>query len=374
MTMYRKQVLYAAVAVLAAASLAQAAQGAKTLGIGQDAPDFQLPGVDGKWYRLGAFAGADVLVIVFTCNHCPTAQAYEDRLKKIVADYRNKGTVLVAISPNDPLAVRLDELGYSDMGDSFEDMKIRAKDMEYNFPYLYDGENQKVTQSYGPVRTPHVFVFDKQRKLRYEGGIDDAEKPGLVKSRHARNAIEALLKGNKVPTERTRTIGCSIKWADKRESARQSLAMWAQETVSVEMIDAEGIRELVRNDSGKLRVINVWTSWSGPSIEQLAEFVTANRMYRRREFEMITISADSPSRKGAVLSLLKKQQASCRNYLFDSQDQYQLMTALDRDLLGGVPYTLLIKPGGEIIYRRLGTVDPLELKKAIVGYLGRHYK
>ena len=89
---------------------------------------------------------------------------------------------------------------------------------------------------------------------------------------------------------------------------------------------------------------------------------------------MITISADSPSRKGVVLSLLKKQHASCRNCLFDSQDQYQLMTALDRDLLGGVPYTLLIKPGGEIIYRRLGAVDPLELKKAIVGYLGRYYK
>ncbi|MHC4354374.1 MAG: redoxin domain-containing protein, partial [Planctomycetota bacterium] len=312
--------------------------------------------------------------IVFTCNHCPTAQAYEERIKKLTADYRNKGVMVVAISPNDPKAVRLDELGYSDMGDSFDDMRIRAKDMEYNFPYLYDGENQKVTQSYGPARTPHVFIFDKQRKLRYEGGIDDAEKPGLVKSRDARNAIEALLKGRKVPAERTRTIGCSIKWSDKREAARQSLAMWARERVAVEMIDAKGVKELVKNDSGKLRVINVWASWSGPSVEQLAEFVTANRMYRRREFEMITISADSPSRKKAVLSLLKKQQASCRNYLFDSHDQYQLMTALDRDLLGGVPYTILIKPGGEIIYRRLGTVDPLELKKAIVGYLGRYYK
>lgn len=375
MTMYGKQVLCVAAVVFTTAGLVSSApQGTRTLGIGDKAPDFRLPGVDGKWYRLGDFAGADVLVIVFTCNHCPTAQAYEERIMKLAADYQNKGVVLVAISPNDPLAVRLDELGYSDMGDSFDDMRIRAKDMEYNFTYLYDGENQKVTQSYGPARTPHVFIFDKQRKLRYEGGIDDAEKPELVKSRDARNAIEALLKGREVPAERTRTIGCSIKWADKQESARQSLAMWAQESVAVEMIDAKDVEKLVKNDSGKLRVINVWASWSGPSIEQLAEFVTANRMYRKREFEMITISADSPGRKGAVLSLLKKQQASCRNYLFDSQDQYQLMTALDRDLLGGVPYTILIKPGGEIIYRRLGTVDPLELKKAIVGYLGRYYK
>ena len=375
MIMYKKQVWCVAAVVFVMAGLAWSVPpGTRTLEIGNKAPDFRLPGVDGKWYRLGDFAAADVLVVVFTCNHCPTAQAYEDRMKKLTADYRNKGVAVVAISPNDPKAVRLNELGYSDMGDSFDDMRIRAKDMEYNFPYLYDGENQKVTQSYGPVRTPHVFIFDKQRKLRYEGGIDDAEKPAVVKSHDARNAIEALLKGREVPAERTQTIGCSIKWADKRESAKQSLAMWAQESVAVEMIDARGVKELVSNDSGKLRVINVWASWSGPSVEQLAEFVTVNRMYRKREFEMITICVDSPSRKAAVLSLLRKQQASCRNYLFDSQDQYQLMAALDKELLGGVPYTILIKPGGEVIYRRLGVVDPLELKKAIVGYLGRYYK
>ena len=375
MTNCRKQIFAMSSILFIAAGLAWSAQqGTRTLGIGNKAPDFRLPGVDGKWYRLGDFAGVDVLVVVFTCNHCPTAQVYEDRIKRIAADYRNKGVAMVAISPNDPKAVRLDELGYSDMGDSFEDMKIRARDMEYNFPYLYDGEDQKVSISYGPVCTPHVFVFDRQRKLRYEGGIDDAEKPGLVKSQDARNAIEALLKGGKVPVERTPSRGCSIKWSDKRESAKQSLENWARESVAVEMIDAKGVKELVKNDSGKLRVINVWASWSGPSTEQLAEFVTANRMYRKREFEMITISADSPSRVNSVLSLLKKQQASCRNYLFDSQDQYELMTSLDKDLLGGVPYTILVEPGGEIIYRQLGTVEPLELKKAIVGYVGRYYK
>ncbi|UCF15729.1 MAG: redoxin domain-containing protein [Phycisphaerales bacterium] len=375
MIMCKKNALAVATAAFTMAALVSgASQKVETLEIGEKAPDFSLPSVDGRMYSLADFAEADILVVVFTCNHCPTAQAYEDRIKRIAADYRNKGAALVAISPNDPKAVRLDELGYSDMGDSFEDMKIRAEDMEYNFPYLYDGENQKVSRAYGPARTPHVFIFDKQRRLRYQGGIDDAEKPELARSHDARNAIEALLKDRKVPAQRTRTIGCSIKWSDKREAARKSLERWEQESVAVEMIDAKGIKQLVKNDSGKLRVINVWASWSGPSVEQLAEFVTANRMYRKREFEMITVSADSPSRKDRVLSLLKKQQASCRNYLFDSQDQYQLMSALDKDLLGGVPYTILVKPGGQVIYRQLGKVDPLELKKAIVGYLGRYYK
>jgi len=375
MIMYKKQIFVLAAAVLVVAGLGLAApEEIKTLGIGDKAPDFDLAAVSGRRYKLADFDRAEILVIVFTCNHCPTAQAYEERIKKLAADYRNKGVVLIAISPNDPKAVRLDELGYSDMGDSFEDMKIRAKDMSYNFPYLYDGDEQKVSRSYGPQRTPHVFIFDKRRRLRYEGRIDDAEKPGLVKSRDVRNAIEALLKGGKVPAEKTRTIGCSIKWSSKRESAKQAFENWALEKVDLATIDAENIKELVRNDSPKLRVINVWASWSGPSVEQLAEFVAADRMYRRREFELITISIDSPGRRGDVLSILKKQQASCTNYLFDSQDVYQAMTALDNKLLGGVPYTILVRPGGEVIYRRVGTVDPLELKQAIVGYLGRYYK
>jgi len=375
MSKYSRNILTVVAAVLFMAGLGfSASEKIETLRIGQKAPDFNLPGVDGRSYRLADFAEADILVIIFTCNHCPTAQAYEERIKKLAADYKNKGVAVVAISPNDPRAVRLDELGYSDMGDSLEDMKIRAKDMRYNFPYLYDGDNQKVSLAYGPARTPHVFIFDKQRKLRYVGRIDDSEKPKLVKSSDARNAIDALLKGRKVPVETTGTIGCSIKWSSKRESAKQSFERWARESVAVEMADAKTIKELVKNDSGKLRLVNVWVSWSGPSVKQLQEFVTMNRMYRRRDFELITISADSPKRKNRVISSLKKQQVSCKNYLFDSEDEYQLMAAVDKDLLGGIPYTILIQPGGKVIYRRVGIIEPLELKKTIVGYVGRYYK
>jgi len=375
MSKYGKQVLVVVVSVLFMAGLGfSASEKVQTLRIGQQAPDFNLPGVDGRNYKLADFSDADVLVIIFTCNHCPTAQAYEERIKKLAADYKNKGVALVAISANDPKAVRLDELGYSDMSDSFEEMKIRARDMGYNFPYLYDGDNQRVSLAYGPARTPHVFIFDRQRELRYVGRVDDSEKPKLVKSEDARNAIEALLKGRKVPVETTGTIGCSIKWASKRSSVTQSFERWAKESVAVETADAKSIKELVKNDSGKLRLVNVWASWSGPSVKQLQEFVTMNRMYRRRDFELITISADSPGRRNSVLSSLKKQQVSCKNYLFNSEDEYQLMAAVDKDLLGGIPYTILIQPGGKVIYRRVGIIEPLELKKAIVGYVGRHYK
>ena len=375
MSKCRQSISAAAAVVLFMAGLGWSAiSRPRTLEIGARAPDFNLPGVDGRHYKLASFTKANILVVIFTCNHCPTAQAYEERIKKLAADYKSKGVALVAISPNDPKAVRLDELGYSDMSDSLEEMKIRAKDKKFKFPYLYDGDKQKVSRAYGPVTTPHVFIFDKERKLRYVGRIDDSERPERVKSRDARNAIDALLSGKNVPVERTRTFGCSIKWSTKREYVKKAFEQWAKEAVSVEMIDANGIKELVKNDSGKLRLVNVWATWCGPCVVELDEFVSINRMYRGRDFEMITISADSPKSKERALSFLKAKQASCRNYLFGSEDKYELMEAVDKESLGGVPYMLLIKPGGEIIYRRLGLINPLELKKVIVGYLGRTYK
>ena len=151
-------------AIVWIADVAEAAQ-PTMLEIGATAPDFSLPGIDGKTYSLADFKDAHVLVVVFTCNHCPTAQAYEERIKQLAADYKDRGVAVVAIQPNDPAAVRLDELGYTDLSDSLEDMKIRAEDHHFNFPYLYDGETQATARAYGPVATPHVFIFDRDRKL-----------------------------------------------------------------------------------------------------------------------------------------------------------------------------------------------------------------
>jgi thiol-disulfide isomerase/thioredoxin len=154
-----------------------AADEPKPLPIGSSAPDFSLPGVDGKTYTLESFKNAKVLVVIFICNHCPTSQAYEGRVKKLTSDYAPKGVSVVAINPNNPSSLRLDELGYSDVGDSFEEMKIRAKDKAFNFPYLYDGATEVTSRKFGPVCTPHVFIFDGDRKLRYEGRVDDTENP-----------------------------------------------------------------------------------------------------------------------------------------------------------------------------------------------------
>jgi len=303
----------------------------------------------------------------------PRPRPTRKRIKRLAEDYRDKDAALVAVSPNDPLAVRLDELGYSDMGDSFEDMKIRAEDKQFNFPYLYDGETQEVSRAYGPVATPHVFIFGRQRKLSYNGRVDDSENPARITSSDAAKAIEALLAGKPVPVEKTKSFGCSIKWADKRGPAKKALERWAAEEVSVEMIDEGGIRALIANDTENLRLVNVWATWCGPCVVEFPELVAINRMYRNREFETVTISADFPDNKAKVLTFLKKQQASCSNYLFDSENKYKLLEAVDPEWAGPLPYTLLIEPGGKIIFRHAGAIDPLEVKKAVVGHLGRFY-
>ncbi|MEJ7617055.1 MAG: redoxin domain-containing protein [Pyrinomonadaceae bacterium] len=137
----------------------------ETLALGAPAPAFALRGVDGRIHRLRSFACARVLVVVFTCNHCPTAQAYEERLKQLSTDYRTQSVALVAISPNDNKSVRLDELGYTDLGDSLAEMKIRARDRKFNFLACTTATRNR-SRAYGPQAKPHAFVFDAARKLR----------------------------------------------------------------------------------------------------------------------------------------------------------------------------------------------------------------
>jgi peroxiredoxin len=346
--------------------------GLKTLEIGAQAPDFRLPGVDGKTYSLKDFEGSKVLAVIFTCNHCPTAQAYEARIAKFYDDYRDKGVALVAISPNDAAAVRLDELGYTDLGDSFEDMKLRAKHSRIAYPYLYDGDTQKTSIAYGVLATPHVYIFDEARKLRYVGRFDDSEVKA-VKSHDARNAVEALLAGKTVPVEKTRVFGCSTKWSDKRADAAKSLARWDAEPVTLEAIDDAGVAKLVKNEGKDLLLVNLWATWCGPCVAELPEFVTMNRMYRKRNFKLVTISMDEPEKKDEALKVLTANHVALKNYLLHTKDRDHFAEAFDKEWPGPLPYTLLIAPGGKVLYRKTGAIDPLEVKRAVVDYLGRTY-
>ena len=349
----------------------------ETLAIGSKAPDFNLPGVDGKNYTLAGFKDAKVLVIAFICNHCPTAQAYEERLIKLTSDYADKGVKLVAINPNNPGSLRYDELGWSDVGDSFDDMKVRASEKHFNFPYLYDGEPGIVSRKYGPVSTPHIFIFDKDRILRYNGRVDDMENPHKVPhSSDARNAIDALLNNKEVPLAVTKVFGCSVKWSEKKDWMAKAKTRWANEVVSIDTIGISGVADIVKNNSDKLRLITVWATGCDPCTAGFADLVILSRIYEQRDFEFISISTDKSENKEKSFEFLKSKQSSGTNYLLTEDNKYRLIGAIDQQWQGALPYTLLVEPGGKIVYSKQGAIDREKLRKIIFNdpLIGRLYK
>jgi thiol-disulfide isomerase/thioredoxin len=345
---------------------AAASEHPSPLAIGSTAPDFKLTGIDGKTYTLASFKSSKVLAVVFTAVHCPTAEVYEQRLKQLVTDYQPKNVAFAVIQPNNAKALRLDEMGYTDLGDSVEDMKTRAEHRQFNFPFLYDGETQEVSKQYGPVATPHIFIFDSDRKLRYQGRIDSNPREPLAKVPDARNALDAVLAGTQVPVEKTPAVGCSVKWLDKAPSHDAEQAGFAKEPVPLEKISPDGMKELRQNNTGKTLLVNFWATWCAPCVEEFPDLQNTWRMYRRRPFQMVTVTINYPDEEKAVRTFLESQHASTRNLIPSTMDPSDVVQAFDPDWNGGVPYSVVIAPGGKVLYRSSGRIEILKARRAIL--------
>jgi thiol-disulfide isomerase/thioredoxin len=173
----------------------------------------------------------------------------------------------------------------------------------------------------------------------------------------------------------TKVFGCSTKWKEKNDWVKKESEDWAKKPVTVEMIDEAGIRDLIKNKSDKLRLINIWATWCGPCVTEYPEFIIMQKMYGHRDFEFISISADDPAKKDKVLKFLKEKQSAVKNYLFSVDDKYKLIEAVDPNWQGALPYTILVEPGGKIVYAKQSTIDPLIMRKTIVEnkMMGRIY-
>jgi thiol-disulfide isomerase/thioredoxin len=349
------------------------------LKIGSQAPDFNLPGVDGKSHSLKDYASSKVLVVIFSCNHCPVAQMYEKRIKQLVTDYQGRGVAVVVIMGNDAKAERLSELGYTDVGDSFADMKARAAYRSLNYPYLYDGVTQAVALKYGPTATPHAFIFDQQRILRYEGRIDSNQREQLAAKHEARDAVDALLAGKPVAVTDTPAVGCSTKWAYKSTSVENEIAQFNERPATLDLISADQLKTLRQNaGTDKLLLVNVWATWCGPCVEEFPELQTMVRMYANRPLNIVTLSINNPDEKQLVSAFLQKQHAFNKNYLFNSNDAADAVKVFGTGWEGGAPYTVLIGTKGEVLYRTQGEMNVLDVRRAILKnvaddlYIGQH--
>jgi thiol-disulfide isomerase/thioredoxin len=340
-----------------------------TLKIGAPAPDFALPGIDGRTHRLADYADSPILAIAFISNHCPASQLYEERLKAIVRDYSARGVKLIAVAPNGPQAVAPRELNYSMVDDSFESMKVHAAYREFPFPYLYDGETQQISHQYGPKVTPHIFVFDKERKLRYEGRIDDHMRGTNIKSNDARNALDALIAGRPVPVEHTAVFGCSTKWNSAIAGKQREMNEWRAKPVTLETVSLEELKTLRTNPTGKTLMINFWATWCGPCQVEYPELLTSYLWYRSRDFEFVSVSLNTPEERPAVERFLKEHHSAIRNLIIDTDDVYAVQAAFDPTWESGVPFTIVLAPDGREIYRVEGEADVLALRRRILGNL-----
>ena len=369
--------------------------------IGAAAPDFSgIVGIDDKPHGLADFKDAKLVVLVFTCNHCPVAQAYEDRLVALQKDYRPKGVQVVAVNVNNMPADRLDE------------MKKRAKQMEFNFPYLYDS-TQKIGHDYHATVTPHVFVLDQQRKIAYMGAVDDSQQAGQVKKHYLRDALDALLAGKKaaagsdpairlrnpirmtdqvlVPTLRVGTRFPTLRvdreslWCVSR-TVQWLLALAACLLLTgcpasppsaagppLRTIDAPGLARLLDQHRGQVVLVDFWATWCGPCVKLFPHTVELERRFRDRGLAVITVSLDDPADGPAVRKFLDQNGATTENYLSSYGVGPEAMTAFGiAD--GALPHVRIYDAEGRL--RKTFTsggrmIDPKEIESAVEGVLKR---
>jgi peroxiredoxin len=349
------------------------------LKVGAQAPDFNLPGIDGKTHSLKDYSSSKVLVVIFNCDHCPIASMYEKRIKQLVTDYGDRSVAIVVIMGNDPQAIHLSEKGHTDLGDTLPEMKLRAAYRHFNYPYLYDGDTQAVALKYGPTATPHAFIFDQQRILRYEGRIDSNAREELASKHEVRDAIDALLAGQPVKVQDTPAVGCSTKWAYKEAGAKAEVAEGEQKPVTVEMADAEQLTTLRKNvGTNKLLLVNFWATWCAPCMEEFPELQKMVRMYAKRDVQIVTVSINTPDEKPFVVKFLQEQHAINTNLLFSGADSADAVKAFGTDWHGGVPYTVLIGMNGQVLYKTQGGMNALDVRRALLKnlpddhYVGQH--
>ena len=365
--------MFKAVGLVFIAAASIAAETHPILPIGSGAPDFALTGTDGDIHRLSDYAASPILAVVFTCNHCPIAQMYEKRIEKLASDYKQRGVALVAIEPNDPNALRIDELDSSDTSDTLDEMKIRVAYKHLTYTYLYDGDTQHVTRAYGPQATPHIFIFDEQRKLRYEGRIDDSYRIELVKTQDARNAIEALLAHRDVPVKHTGAMGCSTKWSEKSADRVAALKKIEEQPVTVDLVSKTDLAKLRTNPSHQMMLVDFWATWCGSCVAEFADIEDTLRMYSDRDLSLVTVSVNMPDEQAGVLRFLQKKHATSRNLLFSSTDTVGMQQAFDPSWDSAVPYTVLLSADGKVLYKQMGTVDILELRRTILANVASEY-
>ncbi len=331
-------------------------------------PEFLLLGVSDKYYEKNDFSKSGNLGIVFLSNHCRISQKFQDYLvdlKKIMDSTDNDFFV---VSPNNESAIDPDDQAYSDLGDSFLEMKTRAKHKNYNFPYLYDGERQELTNALNVKITPSAFVFNKDRKLIYFGRIGVHEK---VKSINELDFYKALMR-DKLETTLIKTplFGTKVRVADDIKTTEAKLKRYSQETVKLSVLEKRNIEFIRRIEIGKLKLIYIWANNDSQKRDNLITISNVHKIYRKRGLSVITICIESSDNVNLIKSELEKSQMSALNFLVEGKDFSPLTTLVPNSVKSITPLCVLVN-NQNVIHHQIGKVENHILRRKIVDYLGQ---
>ena len=329
---------------------------------GESCPDFSLFGTDGTLYDRNDFSHQEVLIVLFLSNHCLESQGIEDKLIQF-KESMPAGVAMVGISGNSPLATPFSSLGYSDLDDSYDSMKERVFQKGFNFPYLYDGDDQAITLSFGPQILPMAYVFDGDRRLYAKTYFINSDIEMLPK------LVNALLSGT--PFQQgvgMEASGCPLHWSWDQQEVKADSEEWKERQVILKEAHIGDLDKILKGDPHKLKVINFWATWCGPCKKEFPDFLKISRQFEQRPVDFLTVSVDGSEKRKEAFEFLNQVHAPIQNYILTQVSEDSVRAAIGGEWDGSIPLTLIIDPSGRISKRWSGPFDKLELKRSIVDH------
>ena len=333
-------------------------------------PEFELLGTNGLTYRSEDLKAKKIVCLVMLSNHCKISQRFEYLINEISEKMKQNDSILIAISPNNENAIIPDELAYSEVGDSYEEMKIRSINNRYTFPYLYDGEKQVVAKQLGSKSTPHGYLFDRKRKLVFSGKIGDYNKPTDIKESDLFKKYLDCLNDEDPKITHTKVHGTSIKFTEDIFMADRIKKRYANETVTLRYIDEKTLKFFIEHLKGSPTIFHIWSSSVNGFRQNLIELSSIYKIFRKRGFRLLTICVDPDKTETEIKTQLERAQLSAVNLCLKGSEVGSLMKFVPIESKSTVPFTILFGNEGNHLYSTVGGIDTLRCKKLIVNELG----
>ena len=331
---------------------------------GEKYPSFTLEGTDGKQYHHNQFKDKEFVCIILYSNHCKISQSFEGLIKEISEHLDSENSMLLLVSPNNEYALLPDELAYSDVGDSLKEMRIRSKERNFEFPYLYDGVKQSIPNQLSAKSTPHAFLFNKTRSLVYSGRIGDYNDPDNLEKSDLYQTYRIARNHTHIKQVITKVHGTAIKTKEDIFIANEVRRRYSEESVKVRPINQQTLKFFLKYNLGKTTLFYLWSAKDQNSRENLLILSEIYKIFRKRGLKLFTINIDKDLKETKLQ--LEKAQLSASNFILPGNEISPLVRYIPNNTTRVTPLTLLFSKEQQTLFSKIGSIDSLILKRLIL--------